>query len=76
MLGLRCQSRTLRPQGHVEREFGQYRGLPTHFHRYFGFSGHSPVLRAQLYCGSGQMLAHDVDVGQSELAENLLAVLV
>lgn len=40
------------------------------------FSGPFPVLRAQLSCSSGQLLAHDVDIGQGELAENLLVVLV
>jgi hypothetical protein len=40
------------------------------------FSGPFPVLRAQLACSSGQLLAHDVDIGQGELAENLLVVLV
>ena len=40
------------------------------------FSGSFSVRRAQLSCCSGQLLAHDVDIGQGELAENLLAVFV
>jgi hypothetical protein len=34
------------------------------------------VQQAHLSCRLGQSLAHDVDIGQGELAENLLAVLV
>ena len=40
------------------------------------FSGSFSVQRAQSSCCSGQLLAHDVDIGQGELAENLQAVLV
>lgn len=39
-------------------------------------SGPLRALRAQLSCGLDQLLAHDVDIGQSELAEDLLAVLI
>ena len=57
-------------------KIGQIFGSRSIFAVKWAFSGPFRVQWAQLSCGSGQLLAHDVDVGQGELAENLLTVLV
>lgn len=46
------------------------------FARIWLFPGLFSVRWAQRSCGSRQLLAQDIDIGQGELAENLLAVFV
>jgi hypothetical protein len=76
LCGRQRQMRTLASGEHVLGKISRYCGFSAYFCRFLAlFRGifRSPgavILRA------GQVLAHDVDIGQGELAENLLPVLV